>query len=159
MRHVVAVFALFAVLLSTGCFWNSKNSKAADATKAASNATSQAAALASDPLVSSLTTGLGLNANQAIGGAGALLGLAQTNMASGDWTKVAGAIPQASSLISQAKTLGGISKFTNLADLSGAFTKMGLTSDQAKGITTSLTDFVSKAAGPEVGTALAAAIK
>jgi hypothetical protein len=158
MRRAVVVLAMLGVLLSNGCFWN-KNSKAADATKAASNATSEAAALASDPMISSLTTGLGLNANQAIGGAGALLGLAQTNMASGDWSKVAAAIPGASNLISQAKTLGGISKFTNLADLSGAFTKMGLTADQAKGITSSLTDTISKAAGPEIGTAFAAAIK
>jgi hypothetical protein len=55
--------------------------------------------------------------------------------------------------------MGGISKFTSLADLSGAFTKMGLTADQAKGITGSLTDTISKAAGPEIGSAFAAAIK
>jgi len=163
MRRAVAVFAMLGVLLSTGCFWN-KNSKTADATaktasETATKAASDLSSFASNPLISSLTSGLGLNATQAVGGAGALLGLAQTNLASGDWSKIAAAIPQASGLISEAKTLGGISKFTDLAGLSSAFTKMGLSTDQVKGVSSSLTDFVSKAAGPEVGTALAGAIK
>ena len=150
MRRAVAVFAMLGVLLSNGCFMNSKN-----ASKAAADVTTYA----SNPLVSSLTSGLGLNTSQAVGGAGALLGLAETNMAKADWSKVAAAVPGASNLISEAKTLGGISKFTNLAGLSSAFTKMGLSADQVKGVSSSLTDFVSKAAGPEVGTALAGAIK
>ena len=55
MRRAVAVFAMLGVLLSNGCLMNSKNT-----TKAAADLTS----FASNPLVSSLTSGLGLNATQ-----------------------------------------------------------------------------------------------
>jgi len=148
MRRIIVGICLLASLASTGC---SKNST--------SSAMSSMTALASDPLITSLTSSLGLNASQAIGGAGALLGLAQKNLAGADWSKIAGAIPGVSSLISEAKTMGGISKFTDLAALAPAFTKMKLNGDQVKALTPALTDYVSKAAGPEVGNMLAGAIK
>jgi len=151
MRRAVVVFAMLGVLFSNGC---NKNTS-----KAASQAASDVTSMASNPVVSSLSAATGIPADKAMGGVGALLGLAQTNLASADWAKVAAVVPNASNLISQAKTLGGISKFTNLADLSGAFTKMGLTSDQVKTLSGALTDSVSKAAGADVGTALATAIK
>jgi Protein of unknown function VcgC/VcgE (DUF2780) len=145
--RVMGVF-LLALLPAMGC------------TKSTSTAVSSVASLASHPLVSSLTSGLGLNANQAIGGAGALLGLAQENLAAPDWSKVAAAIPQASTLITQGKALGGITgKIGSLGNLSGAFSKLGLNADQVSALTPALTDYVSKAAGPEVGALLAGAIK
>jgi hypothetical protein len=150
MRRALAVVALFGVLFSNGCFM-----KSSDTTKAAADVTS----LASNPMVTSLSSATGIPADKAMGGAGALLGLAHTNLASADWSKIAAVVPNANNLISQAKTMGGISKFTNLADLSGAFSKMGLTSDQVKSISSSLIDNVSKAAGPDVGSLLAGAIK
>jgi len=148
MRRIIVGITLLGLLASTGC---SKNSTSA--------AMSSVTSLASNPLISSLTSSLGLSATQAIGGAGALLGLAQKNLAGADWSKVAGAIPGASSLISEAKSLGGISKFTDLAGLAPAFSKIGLSQDQVKSLTPALTDFVGKAAGPDVGSALAGAIK
>ncbi|HTO90149.1 MAG TPA: DUF2780 domain-containing protein [Candidatus Sulfotelmatobacter sp.] len=148
MKRTVVTLSMLAMLVSTGCTKNSTSS-----------AMSSVTSLASNPLISSLTSSLGLSATQAIGGAGALLGLAQKNLAGADWSKVAGAIPGASSLISEAKSLGGISKFTDLAGLSSAFSKMGLTGDQVKSVSSGLTDFVSKAAGPDLGTKLAGAIK
>ena len=104
-------------------------------------------ALASNPLVSSLMSGLGLNPTQAVGGAGALLGLAQAKMPKADWSKLAKLVPGASSLISQAKTLGGIKQFTNLAGLAPAFGKMGLSADQVKTIQPEISSFISKAGG------------
>ena len=137
MRRIIVAFTLLGLLVATSC---SKNST--------STAMSTATALASDPLITNLVSSLGLSATQAIGGAGALLGLAQKNLAGADWSKIAGAIPGASSLISQAKSLGGISKFTNLAGLAPAFSKIGSSSDQVKALTPALTDYVGKAAGP-----------
>src|SRR6267378_760137 len=137
MKARIVGMVLVAMLAVLGC---TKNTSMSSVTS-----------LASNPLVTSLTSALGLNATQAIGGAGALLGLAQHNLAGADWSKVAAAVPGASSLISQAKSLGGISQFTNLAGLSGAFTKMGLSADQVKSLPPAMTDQVSKAAGPEVG--------
>jgi hypothetical protein len=111
---------------------------------------SSVASLTSNPLVSTLMSSLGLNANQAVGGAGALLGLAKQKLAKNDWSALSKAIPGASNLISQAKSLGGIKKFESLAALAPAFTKFGLTSDQVKSIQGAMTDAISKSAGPEL---------
>lgn len=113
----------------------------------------------SNPLITSLTSSLGLNATQATGGAGALLGLAQHNLASADWNKVAATIPGAKNLISSAKSLGGIKQFTNLAALSGPFKKMGLKPEDVTKMIPALTDYVGKAGGAEVGNLLKGAIK
>lgn len=103
--------------------------------------------LTSNPLVSSLMSGLGLNANQAVGGAGALLGLASEKLAKADWSKLSKAVPGASGLISQAKALGGIKKFGSLAALAPAFGKIGLSNDQVKSTQSAMSDFISKASG------------
>jgi len=105
------------------------------------------ASLTSNPLVSSLMSGLGLNANQAVGGAGALLGLAQGKLAKADWSTISKLVPGASGLISQAKALGGIKKFTSLEALAPAFDKMGLSNDQVKSVQSSMSDFIAKATG------------
>jgi len=123
------------------------------------NPTKMIGQLTSNPLVSSLMSGLGLNANQAVGGAGALLGLAQQHMPKADWSKLTGSIPGVGDMIKTAKSLGGISKFTNLAGLSGAFGKMGLTPDHVSQLTPAMGDYVSKVAGPEVGNSFKNAIK
>jgi len=123
------------------------------------NPTKMVGSLTGNPLIASLMSGLGLNANQAVGGAGALLGLAQTHMPKADWSKLASAIPGTGDLIKTAKSLGGISKFTNLAGLSGAFTKMSLTPDAVAQLTPAVGDYVSKAAGPDLGNKFKGAIK
>lgn len=105
------------------------------------------ASLTSNPLVTALMSGLGLNANQAVGGAGALLGLAQAKMPKADWTNLSKVIPGASGLISQAKALGGIKKFESLAALAPAFSKLGLNTEQVKGTQSAMSDFIGKATG------------
>ena len=115
--------------------------------------------LATNPLITQLIANLGLNPTQAVGAAGALLGLSQHNLAKADWSKIAGVVPGASSLISQAKALGGIKKFSNLAALSGAFTKMGVTSEQVAQVTPAVAGFIGKAAGMDVANKFTAAIK
>ena len=168
MKRLTFAFLLLATaaVLSSGCAGSKSSSEmaaasdmAAAAAPAASSAASSVASLASDPLISSLTSGLGLNTAQAVGGAGALLGLAQENLAKADWDKIASAIPGAGPIIAQAKSLGGITgKFGSLAALAPAFSKMGLSNDQVASLRPALTDYVGKATTAELGTTLAGAI-
>lgn len=53
-------------------------------------------------LVGALVSQLGVTREQAMGGAGLLLGGAQKEMAPGDWTQVASAIPDIASILSAA---------------------------------------------------------
>ena len=116
--------------------------------------------LASNPLVSSLTSGLGLNTTQAVGGAGAVLGSAQEKLSADDWKKVSGAVPGADALVTQAKSLGGVTdKFGDLSSMGGTFQKLGLSTDQVSKLVPAVTDYVSKAAGPQVGGLLSAALR
>lgn len=132
---------------------------AAAAPSAAAFKVPSVTSLTSNPLVSSLMGGLGLNATQAVGGAGSLLGLAQEKLAKGDWSKITKAVPGASSLISQAKTLGGIKKFGSLASLAPAFGKMGLKADQVKPTQGTVSDFISKGGGADLAKKFDDAIK
>lgn len=112
--------------------------------------------LTSNPLVSSLMGSLGLNATQAIGGAGALLGLAQNTLPAADWKAITSAISGTDALVKAATSLGGISgKPSSLADLSPAFTKMGLSTSQVSQLVPALTDYVGKATSAATGAALA----
>ena len=120
--------------------------------------TSSLTSLASNPLVSSLMSS-GLNANQATGGAGSLLGLAQEKLTKTDWSKIAKVIPGTSSLISQAKTLGGIKKFGSLASLAPAFGKMGLSTDQVKSVQGQVSDTISKGGGADLAKKFDGAMK
>jgi hypothetical protein len=109
--------------------------------------------LASNPLVTSLTgSALGLNATQAVAGAGLALGQVEEKLPDDDWDKVAAAVPGSSDLIKTAKSLGGVSgALGDVADMSGVLSKVGLTSDQMKAITPLVGDFTEKVAGPTVG--------
>lgn len=128
-----------------------------------STTTSSLASLASNPLVSSLTSGLGLNTTQAVGGAGALLGSAQEKLSTDDWKKVSDAVPGSNDLVTQAKSLGGVTgKFgdvSNMGASGGTFSKLGLSNDQVSQMVPVLTNYVSKAAGPQVGGLLAGVLK
>lgn len=136
-------------------------SSPASVAAAAAEPMAMASQLAANPLVSTLSSSLGLNSQQAVGGAGALLALAQNTLSPENWTKVAGAVTGATDLIKAATVLGGgISPSARgLADLSGAFSKIGLTPDQVGAMVPALTDYVGKAAGADVGSALAEVLK
>jgi Protein of unknown function VcgC/VcgE (DUF2780) len=152
----LALGIMTLALLAVFAFGCSKNKTA---TGMANETAKSAESLASNPMVSGLTSSLGLTATQASGGAGALLGLAQESLAKEDWSKLASVIPGTSSLISEAKKLGGISKFGSLAALAPAFTKMGLSPDQVTKLTPAVTEQVTKAAGADLGAKFGAAMK
>ena len=156
MRVRVLGVILLAALPLVGC---AKNTASTASTASTTSMTSQAAAamgsvaeLSKSPLITSLTSGLGVNATQAIAGGGAMLGIASETLSGQDWNKIAAAIPQANALISQSKTLTGITgKIGSLTNVSSHLTKLGLTQDQVTAMKPLMTDFVSTAAGADVG--------
>jgi hypothetical protein len=129
---------------------------ASPSTIPATDPASMVSQLTSNPLVSNLMSTLGLNATQAIGGAGALLGLAQNTLPQADWSAITSAIPGTDALVKTAASLGGITgKASSLADLSGPFTKLGLSTDQVTKLVPAVTDYVGKSTSAATAAALA----
>ncbi len=91
-------------------------------------------------LVQQLVTATGVSASQAEGGAGLLFGLVKDKLSSGDFARVAGALPGVEDLIDAAPDsggglgglLGGVAsalggkELGNLASLAGGFGKLDL---------------------------------
>jgi hypothetical protein len=143
MRRFALVAASLSLLLFTSC-----------------SSTSMLTQLASNPLVTSLGSAIGLNPTQAILGAGSALGISKEKLASADWDKVAKVVPQVGDLIGQAKSLSGLSgAFGSLSNLTSAFSKAGISADQATKIAPAVSEFVGKAAGPAVGDLVANSLK
>ena len=126
-----------------------------------SSGASSVASLASNPLVSSLTGGIpGLSADQAIGGAGSLLGLAKENLSADQWKKVAGAVPGADQLTKAGLDMGGISgKIGGRSGLDSSFSKMGISKDQADKMVPAMSDYMTKGGNAEAADIFKGAIK
>lgn len=113
-----------------------------------------------DPLTNMLTSSLGVTADQAKGGVGSILTLAQEKLIKGDFDKVAAVIPGASKYIRQAKTLGAVTgPIKNLEGLKGSLGKLGMQPATVSKFIPAVTDFVGKAGGKEVGSLLAGVLK
>lgn len=111
-------------------------------------------------LINVLTTSLGINQNQAIAGAGSLLGLASEKLAPQDFQKIATAIPGSSDLIKQAGNLTGLTgNFGSVANITSALGKMGLTADQVTTMGSSIADFAGKMGGESAKGLLLGALK
>lgn len=114
----------------------------------------------SDAIISTLTSTLGLTEQQAQGGVGSILALAQEKLVKGDFDKIAAVIPGSQKYLDMAKSLGAVTgPLTNLAGLNGALSKLGISADKAAKLVPAVTDFVNKAGGPEVGQLLTGALK
>ena len=116
-------------------------------------------AVASNPLVSSLTSGLGVSPEQAVGGTGAMLGYAQNKLSPDQFSAVSNAIPGAGDITKAAGPLVGGSPLNSLADVQGVFSKLGMSPDMVSKFAPVLTDQVSKVAGPQVGGLLGSLFK
>jgi hypothetical protein len=114
-----------------------------------------------NPLVNSLMSQIpGLNQLQAVGGAGALLGLAQGKLPATDFSKLTSLVPNVDQMIGQAKKAGGLpASLNSLADLSGTFSKLGISNDQASKLVPATTNFFTQKGGAEVGNMLAGVLK
>ncbi|HEX5163466.1 MAG TPA: DUF2780 domain-containing protein [Steroidobacteraceae bacterium] len=114
----------------------------------------------SNPLMGMLTSQLGVTQQQAEGGVGSILKLANEKMARGDFDQVAALIPGASKYMDTARKLGAYAgQIGDLAGLTSSLGKLGISPDTAASFIPAVTDFVGKAGGSELGGKLAAALK
>jgi hypothetical protein len=113
-----------------------------------------------NPLLGKLTSSLGVTQDQAEGGVGSILTLAQEKLAKGDFDKIAALIPGASGYLEKAKSLGAVTgPLLNGAGLNGALGKLGIDAATAAKFIPQVTKFVSKAGGSKLGGLLTNALK
>ena len=122
---------------------------------------SSLASLASNPMISSLTSGLGVTANQAIGGAGSLLAIAGGNLDVDNFKKVKDAVPGADAIMDSGLKLAGLDrdKVKSLADMTGSLGKLGLNNDQLTKISGGVSEFMTKGGNTEAADLFKSAIK
>ena len=113
-----------------------------------------------DPLLNVLKSQLGVTEDQAKGGVGSYLLLAQEKLAKGDFDKVAALVPGASKYMDSAKKLGAVTgPLKNAAGLNGALSKLGMKSETASRFAPAVTDYLGTAGGDSVKTMLAGILK
>ncbi len=110
--------------------------------------------------VGRLAADVGITTEQAQAGIGTMLKLAQARLAVSEYDRIAGAVPRSNEYIALADRLGAFQGATPSASgLAGAFAKLGITPAQAERLVPEVTDYVSKAAGPDVGMLLGNAMR
>ncbi|MGH7586814.1 MAG: DUF2780 domain-containing protein, partial [Gemmatimonadales bacterium] len=102
-----------------------------------------------DPVVSALAKG-GLTTQQAAGGAGALLGLAQTKLPADQFSSLSAGVGGADKYMNQARNMTGeTGPISSMSQVQGMFSKMGISPEQGAELTKNFGDFVgSKVGGP-----------
>jgi hypothetical protein len=100
-----------------------------------------------EPLVSLLYSKLGVTENQARGGIGSMLALAQQKLAKDDFEQVASLVPGATYL-DTARRLGAVTgPVTSMAGLNDALGRMGLNPETAAKFVPAVTDYLGKTGG------------
>ncbi len=116
-------------------------------------------------LINMLTQNLGISDSQAEGGTGLLLDLAKKQLAGGDFSKIAGAIPNADTLMKNAPQASGLGDMLgglggmlggkagnlgNLAALAGGFSKLDMDGDMIKKFLPVVMSYLKEQGGDEV---------
>ena len=121
-------------------------------------------------LIGSLTDLLGVNKDQAAGGAGAIFKEAKNNMNTGDYSQLLDAIPGIESLIQAAPQVSGLAgkasslfgsssdSVQGLSALTDSFGKLGLSPDMINKYVDIVLDFVQSEAGQQAMTMLKSAL-
>jgi hypothetical protein len=114
---------------------------------------------ASGSVTGMLASKLGVTQNQAEGGVGSILKLAQEKLTAGDFDQVAKAIPGAQKYLDKAKALGAYTgALQNLGGLKGAFSKLGIPPETTEKFIPYVTNYVSKIGGSKTGALLKSAL-
>jgi len=114
---------------------------------------------ASGSLSGMLSKNLGVTQNQAEGGVGSILKLAQEKLSAGDFDTVAKAVPGAQKYLDKAKSLGAYSGAVgNMAGLNGALSKLGIPPETSAKFVPAVTNYVGKMGGGKVGNLLKSAL-
>jgi hypothetical protein len=107
-----------------------------------------------------LTSTLGVTPQQAEGGVGSILKLANEKLVKGDFDQIAALIPGASKYMDTAKKLGAYAgTIGDLAGLTSSLGKLGISPQTAAQFIPAVTDFVGKAGGSDLGAKLAGVLK
>jgi hypothetical protein len=124
---------------------------------------SPASAQDDSEMVGHLSKELGVTADQARGGAGALFSLAKHKMDPASFTKLAGHVPGMDGLLKAApggeEAAKAGSKLGTMAAAAGAFKKLGMNAGMVAKFVPALTKFVGGKGGPEIAALLAGALK
>ncbi len=129
-------------------------------------------------LIQQLVSGLGVNEDQAKGGAGLLFNLAKEKLGSGEFQQITNAVPGVTDLLKAAPESGGgmmgalggatsalgglggqMGGFGNLAELAGGFSKLGLSTDMVGKFIPIVLSFVQNQGGTAAAGLLEKAIK
>ena len=104
----------------------------------------------SGSLTGSMQSELDISKDQAEGGIGSVLSLAQENLSTDDFSRFSGMIPGADSYLSAAKSLGAVTgPLKNVAGLNGALGKLGMSPDTVASFVPTLSDLLGKFGGSE----------
>jgi hypothetical protein len=122
---------------------------------------------ANPELVGAITKELGVTPQQAQGGAGALLGLAKSQLKPEEFSEVASALPGTDRLLSAAPAVTGAAAglagigggAMGLASLAGSFNKLGLSPDMAGKMAPILTKFVQDKGASQAASLLSGVFK
>jgi Protein of unknown function VcgC/VcgE (DUF2780) len=126
----------------------------------ATDLSSLTSSLKSSPLTSMLTSQLGVTEQQATGGVGSILTLAQEKLIKGDFDKVAAVVPGASKYMDQAKKLGAVTgPIKDMNGLKSALGRLAMSPDTINKFVPAVSNFVGKAGGSDVGNLLAGVLK
>ena len=104
----------------------------------------------SNPLVGALTSGLGVSPEQAVGGTGAMMGLAQSKLSPEQFGSITSAVPGLGDVTQAAGPLLGSSSLSSLAGVHGAFSKLGMSPETVGKFTPIIGDAISKGGGPQL---------
>ncbi len=125
-------------------------------------------------LIQQLTQNLGVDENQAKGGAGLIFKLAQEKLGDSEFAQLASAVPAVSNLIGEAPqpgggiagalgslagAMGGGSQLANMAALAGGFSQLGLNPSIASKFIPIILSFVQSQGGEQVKSLLAEVLK
>lgn len=114
---------------------------------------------ASPQLTGLLMQQLGVTEEQANGGVGSMLKLAQEKLSAGDFDQIAKAVPGSSKYLDSAKKLLGGGNVGDKAGLQSTFSKLGMSPDMVDKFKPMLTQLVSTAGGEKYGSMLANVLK
>jgi len=104
--------------------------------------------LASEPAVMALTQKVGVTADQAIGGLGAILGLAKNKVSAEDFSKLTSGIPSAEKYMQAAGEKGiKTADIKDIIDLKGAYKKLGMSEQAVSDFSPAAINYVRSAGG------------
>ena len=101
-------------------------------------------------LTGSMQDQLGISKDQAKGGIGSVLSLAQENLSPGDFSKFSGMIPGATDYMGAAKSLGAVTgPLKDMAGLNGALGNLGMSPDVVSKFVPTLSDLLGQFGGAD----------